>query len=235
VLLPSGDLRTLDQLQPFKRTGQRTPLWLSKPDQNIWSAALGSSACKFVQFNQVADDSITTVNGLASSILRFSGNAASRVLILDVRRNNGGSGALLPPLIKALIAFEAGHSNRKLYILMGRNTFSAAQNFINMAERWTAAIFVGEPSSSRPNFIGEDSDIHLPFSGIDGSIGSRYFQDSDPLDSRQWIPAGIPVSLKSSDYFDGRDPILEAAVRHANFGLSSRDGLGRCTIPPGSF
>src|SRR5579862_6974185 len=96
----------------------------------------------------------------------------------------------------------------------GRNTFSAAQNFINQVEQWTDEIFVGEPSSSRPNFVGEDTEILLPFSGIQGSISSRYFQDSDPLDDRPWIAPDIPVALSSRDYFGGEDPVLRAALAH---------------------
>ena len=72
------------------------------------------------------------------------------------------------------------------------------------------AIFVGEPSSSRPNFVGEDTELLLPYSGVRGSMSSRYFQGSHSLDERVWIAPDIPVRLSSSDYFAKRDPVLEA-------------------------
>ena len=116
--------------------------------------------------------------------------------------------------MQALVHFERQGGGRRLILLVGRNTYSAAQNFINDVERMTSALFVGEPSSSRPNFVGEDTEILLPYSGLAGSIGSRYFQDSDPLDVRIWIPPDIPVSLSSADYFGNRDPVLAAALRY---------------------
>jgi hypothetical protein len=54
----------------------------------------------------------------------------------------------------------------------------------------------------------------LPYSGIMGSLASRYFQDSDPLDDRVWIAPDIPITLSSQDYFAGRDPVLTAALAH---------------------
>ena len=45
-----------------------------------------------------------------------------------------------------------------------RLTFSAAQNTVTAIERETSAIFVGEPTGSRPNFIGEAIDFELPCS-----------------------------------------------------------------------
>ncbi len=95
---------------------------------------------------------------------------------------------------------------------MGRNTFSAAQNFINRVERWTDATFVGEPSSSSPNFVGEENGIVLPFSRARGSLSNLYWQDSDPWDERPWITPDISVELTAEDYFGGIDPVLERVL-----------------------
>ena len=44
-----------------------------------------------------------------------------------------------------------------LFVIIGRRTFSAAQNTVNMIEKNTNATFVGEPTGSRPNFVGEST------------------------------------------------------------------------------
>ena len=93
-------------------------------------------------------------------------------------------------------------------MLTGRNTFSAAQNFIAQLDRRTRAIFVGEPSSSKPNFVGEENDLTLPWSGAIVSISTRYHENI-PGDKRQWIEPDIKVDLSSSDYFANRDPVLQ--------------------------
>ena len=97
----------------------------------------------------------------------------------------------------------------RIYVLMGRNTFSACQNFTNRVERWTDATFVGEPSSSSPNFVGEENSIVLPFSRVGGSISNRYWQDSDPFDLRRWIEPDVRIELTAAEYFEGVDPVLE--------------------------
>jgi hypothetical protein len=75
----------------------------------------------------------------------------------------------------------------------------------------THAIFVGEPSSSSANFIGEDVPVILPFSQEMVSISTGYHQGnaSDPW---VWIAPAIPVALSSKDYFANRDPVLEAVI-----------------------
>lgn len=80
-------------------------------------------------------------------------------------------------------------------------------------ERWTDAVFAGEPSSSSPNFAGEETGLVLPYSRVRGSISTRYWQDSDPGDRRPWIAPRIPVTLSSTDYFANRDPVLEAVLQ----------------------
>lgn len=39
-----------------------------------------------------------------------------------------------------------------LFVIIGRNTFSAAQNSATLLDRHTHAVFVGEPTGSRPSF-----------------------------------------------------------------------------------
>jgi hypothetical protein len=78
-------------------------------------------------------------------------------------------------------------------------------------EWWTRAVFLGEPTGSSPNAIGEHTVVPLPYSGLMLSISSRYHQQSYPGDERAWIAPDVPVAMTSADYFAGRDPVLEAA------------------------
>ena len=44
------------------------------------------------------------------------------------------------------------------------------------------------------------------------SISTRYWQDSDPGDEREWITPDIPIALTAADYFGGVDPALDAVL-----------------------
>ena len=187
------------------------PIWLQQVSRNFWMRPL-SNGTAYVQFNQVADAETLTLRQAGTDLGRELMAHRPTRLILDVRHNNGGNSYLYPPIIDALIAWESVVPTGKLYVLTGRNTFSAAQNFIAQLDRRTRAIFVGEPSSSKPNFVGEENDLVLPWSGAIVSISNRYHENI-PGDKRGWIEPDIRVDLSSADYFANRDPVLERVAR----------------------
>ena len=189
------------------------PRYLSAVDTNYWLEPLPEHGALYFQFNQVRDDPDESIARFAERLAEDLKRPGVNTLIVDVRHNNGGNNTLLRPLLRALMGFELASANNRIYVLVGRNTFSAAQNFINRVERWTDAVFVGESSSSSPNFVGEDHEIVLPFSRLRGSISTRYWQDSDPGDERPWIAPDVPVELTAADYFANVDPLLDAVLQ----------------------
>jgi hypothetical protein len=188
------------------------PMYLAKVDTSYWMKPLPQSQALYVQFNQVRNDDDISIAGFADSMLESLASEHASTLIIDVRHNNGGNNYLLRPLIRAMIAFEQRAPGNQIYIISGRNTFSAAQNFLNRAEQWTDAIFVGEPGASRPNFVGEETNLLLPYSRLRGSISTRFWQDSSPGDDRRWIVPSIPVEPTAKDYFANHDAALAAIL-----------------------
>lgn len=189
------------------------PRWLRHVDRNYWLDPIPAVHALYWQFNQVRDrEHGPSLAAFADTLRVGLEETGARTLIIDVRHNNGGNNGLLDPLLRTLVWWEQDESGRRIFVITGPNTFSAAQNFINRLEKWTDAVFVGEPSSSRPNFSGEETPLVLPYSRVRGSISNRYWQDSDPDDARPWIPPQVPVRFSADDYFSGRDPALAAIV-----------------------
>jgi hypothetical protein len=205
---PPPRMQGIPKLMSSKLPGApAVPIWLQHVDRNFWISPL-SDGSLYVQFNQVADVESHTLRQAGTDLGKELMSKRPTRVILDVRHNNGGNSYLYPPIIDALIAWESVVPTGKLYVLTGRNTFSAAQNFIGQLDRRTRAIFVGEPSSSKPNFVGEENDLVLPWSGAIVSISNRYHENI-PGDKRGWIEPDIRVDLSSRDYFANRDPVLE--------------------------
>lgn len=199
------------KLRPPPGLEDAPPRWLSRVDTNYWTETLPGRGALYLQFNQVRDaEEGPSIAAFADSLRARLETTGATSLIVDVRHNNGGSNGLLRPLVRTLVWWEQDAPDRRIFVVTGRNTFSAAQNFVNRVERWTDAFFVGEPSSSRPNFTGEETPLVLPYSGVRGSISNRHWQDSDPDDRRPWIAPDVPIALTSADYFAGRDPALQA-------------------------
>lgn len=190
------------------------PLYLSDVDTNYWLRPLPEHRTLYFQFNQVRDaEEGPSISAFADSLRAALERTGAENLIVDVRHNNGGNNGLVLPLLRTMVWWEVDEPGHTIYVVTGRNTFSAAQNFINRLERMTGAVFVGEPSSSSPNFVGEETNLTLPYSRVHGSISTMYWQDSDPGDLRPFIAPQLPVGLSSADYFAGRDPALEAIGR----------------------
>lgn len=209
VHVEPGDHPLVRKLRASAIEGE-VPLYLRYVDRNYWLQALPDHSALYFQFNQVRDDEEESIEELAGRLRAgLSDDVAN--LIVDVRHNNGGNNGLLRPLLREIVAFDSRPGTR-VFVITGRNTFSAAQNFINRVERMTDAVFVGEPSSSSPNFTGEETMLVLPWSRVMVSISSNYWQDSDPGDQRPWVSPHISIPPTASDYFAGRDAALEAIL-----------------------
>jgi len=215
VKLPFGPvprMRGLPKLFASTISSNPAPLYLTRVQSNYWITSIPASVkTLYVQFNQVWDDPTESLTAFSKRFSDSLRNIKPVHLIVDVRHNNGGNAMLLDPLLAAMKAFRDIPGTR-ITIVTGRNTFSACQIFISRADALVHPVFAGERSSSKPNFVGEEYEVVLPYSGARGSISNRY-HESIAGDNRQWIEPSLPVSLTSVDYFANRDPVLEAVIR----------------------
>lgn len=189
--------------------GIKAPLYLSWMNEYYWMRPLEEMKALYIQLNTEAngDESLAE---FAERMGREAAKPGIENLILDLRHSGGGNGYLTPPFIRQLIRFDATPEKGHLYVIIGRNTFSASQNLIVDLDWLAEPIFVGEPSGSSPNAMSESGNFVLPFSGLSGSLSSQFIQHSWPEDHRIWIAPDVPVGLSSKDFFSGRDPSLEA-------------------------
>ena len=132
-------------------------------------------------------------------------------LVLDLRLNRRGNGSLNRPLLLSLIKSKNLEGRGKLFVLIGRSTFSAAQFLVNDLEQYTDAVFVGEPSGGKANSYGDSRKIIPSNSKITVRVSTLWWQE-DPRDVRQWKGPDVAAELTSRDYARNLDPAL-AAVR----------------------
>lgn len=185
-------------------------------DKQYWYKFLPSKSALYIQYNYVHNNRALTFEDFNKELREQISDKKVQHLILDIRHNAGGDGSTYPPLLKTLAQFEALKPHGKLFVIMGRNTFSAAHNLLLDIDRITDAILVGEPSGSRPNALSEAGWFKLPYSKTLGIVSSQYHQPSKAEDHRIWVAPHVPISLSSFDYFSGKDPALEAIFKIAN-------------------
>jgi hypothetical protein len=208
-LHPAPALRGMPKLMAPRTVSTPAPLWLTNVPTTFWMEAIGDTVL-YAQFNQVQNTPQESLAQAAARLGRTIDQQHPRLLIVDARHNNGGNLMLLDPLIAVLRRFKTGGG--RLVVISGRHTFSAAQFFLARAEREAGAEVVGEPSASKPNFVGEENPLMLPYSGAMASVSDEY-HESIPGDTRPWIEPKPRIILSSRDYFANRDPVLEAILK----------------------
>lgn len=162
----------------------------------------------YFYFGEVRDDDDETLAAFTQRLFREIDTHQAKKLIIDLRENNGGNLYLIQPLVHELI--RRNYPPGSLFVLIGRDTWSAAMALAVQIERETSAIFVGEPTPSPPNFWGDTEPIVLPASGITVECSSLWWQFSDPRDTRPWIAPDVPATETYADFMAHRDVPLEA-------------------------
>lgn len=195
------------------RSTASIPLWLKNPNDKFWFEMLPDSRMIYVQINQVGDKENETLEAFAKRLFDYVEANQIEKMILDLRLNRGGNGTLLRPLLLEIIKSKVNQPG-KLFTIMGRSTWSAAQFLLNDLEKYTDTVFVGEPSGSKGNIYGDSRKIILPNSGVTARVSVYYWQDWLPWDSRMWTPPDITAELASDDYCNNIDPALKAVLEY---------------------
>ena len=184
------------------------PLYLAASGRTLWARTLASGRAVYVGYNAVVPPTPAFVRRL----MRLVAGPAVRRVIVDVRLNGGGDNSTYGPLTSLFASPQVDRRGR-LYALIGRATFSAAANFAAELDRDTRAIFVGEPTGGGVETYGDATSVLLPATGWNVRIAARYHSRArGPNDRRLAVGADVAVPLTSTEYFAGRDPVLERAL-----------------------
>jgi C-terminal processing protease CtpA/Prc len=185
------------------------PLYLRRRGQDHYVTTLDRGRVVYVGYNRV----LGSMGPDARKVLRLVKKRTFRRVIVDVRLNPGGDNHTYVPLLQALRSKRINKRGR-LVVLIGRSTFSAAENLITELERKTRAVFMGETSGGSPNLYGDIQPVDLPSAGLRVDIAGIYWQKSVAGDPRVAIDPRVPVALSSSAFFRGKDPALAKALTY---------------------
>ena len=187
------------------------PRWLRDPKNKFWYEDLPDSRTMYVQINEVGNKEHESLEDFTRQLFNQVETSNADRLVFDVRLNRGGNGELLNPLVRAVIKSDLNRRG-KLFAIIGRSSWSAAQFFLNDLEKYTDVTFVGEPSGSRGNTYGDSRRITLPNSGITARVSVYYWQDWHPMDTRKWTAPDLTAELSAADYAANADPALKVVL-----------------------
>ena len=173
-----------------------------------WHKYLEDEKILYVQLNGIRTIEENPLSEFCDSIESIIKNAEISALVLDLRNNGGGNTELNVHILKLMMSDEINVLG-KSFTVIGCNTFSAAQNLTTILENYTETIFVGEPTGSKPHFIGEIDPFILPYSGLKISSSNVYHQHGYSTDTRIWTAPDVKIDFSFDDYKNGIDPVLE--------------------------
>lgn len=131
----------------------------------------------------------------------------AKKFVFDMRYNSGGSSAQGTAFVKKLAKYLEQNPTTKLYVVLGRSTFSSAiLNAIDF-KRMTNAVFVGEETSGKPNHFGEVKQLQLPSSKLACSYSTKYFRVIDE-DTNTFSP-DVKIEMSFSEFMKGIDPVYD--------------------------
>lgn len=135
------------------------------------------------------------------------------VLVIDLRANSGGNSSLLDPFIIWLDEHidELGF---RLYILIGRDTFSSAVLNAEDLLEIEGAVSLGSETGGSANHFGEIKQFSLPYSGLSITVSSKLFGNSSRIG--KGIVPDVLISNSYDDYISGRDRVYEYTVSATN-------------------
>ncbi len=189
------------------------PLYLKDPENAYWFEYLPDSKTVYVQYNGVQNKLDESLADFSKRLFAFVESNPVERFVLDMRNNGGGNNYLNKPLLLGILKSKIDERG-KLFTIIGRRTFSAAQNLVNELDKYTNTLFVGEPTGENVNFYGDPARIELPHSGLVIRASALWWQNMDPRDRRQWTGPHIAAELTSEDYSANIDPAMKAIMAY---------------------
>ena len=203
------------------------PLWEQRAEQPFWWAYLPESRTVYVSSRAVVPAPHSNTNrGEWDQIFALVDTAPFARLVLDLRENLGGNGGLNRYPVQQILRRPALDQPDRLFVIIGRRTFSAGQQFTNLLEAWTRATLVGEPTGQQTSQYGDHRPLGLPNSHLTVQISTIFHQAPDAFDRRSFVPPAIYTPLTSTAYRLGQDPAL-AAILSDTSALSVADAVER--------
>lgn len=188
------------------------PPWQRRPGDLYWLEFLPASRTLYICYRAVANTPAESNQAFFARAFALTDSAAAERVVLDVRENGGGNGFLNRHVIREVLAHPALDRPDRLFVVIGRATFSAAQQLVNDLSYLTNATLVGEPTGNAPNQFGDTRPVVLPRSHIVVRISSRWHQSEYTPDSARFVGPALYTPLTSSEYRHGVDPALAAIL-----------------------
>lgn len=201
------------------------PLFLRDPDTPFRSMPLDDPAFHYVQFRSNSDEPGHPIGAFVERVERAIREAGPRVVVLDLRFDQGGDFTKTASLMKNLATLA--DSIERVDVLTSAWTFSAGNVGVALAKQHGGekVRVVGEPVGDRIRMWAEGGNLWLPNARLALRYSTGLHDYSRPCRGEPgcfWVLHFFPMQVASlepdlrvdytfDDYLALRDPVLERA------------------------
>jgi tetratricopeptide (TPR) repeat protein len=194
------------------RDQSATPNYLKNFDKIYYYEYLPETKTVYVRHSQIQDDKSEAIPAFYKKVFDFIEKNDVERLVLDVRLNGGGNNYKNKPIVTGILESKKINKSGKLFVIVGRRTFSACQNLVNELHNYTNALFVGEPTSENINFYGDNRRVELPKTKLPVFLSFAWWQDKPQWENDQWLAPQVAVDMSFDEYKTNKDPVLQACL-----------------------
>ena len=173
----------------------------------------------YFEYNVCANDQYQRFAKFNASMFEDIESKDIDKIIIDLRCNAGGNSEILNPFTNKLKSYIKENKDTKVYVLVGRQTFSSGMFAIfRIKEAAPKALFIGESTGGAINCYGEILSFNLPNSQIPIQYSTKYFEFSKTFkyevkEMNAFVPE-ILLSPSIDDYINENDAVLEYVLNN---------------------
>ena len=208
LTLHSMEVEAFNEVDWVSRTA--IPMYKQKSELDHWNDWLPDSKTVFFKYNRCRNK--PAFDQLVRGTAGFVAQKDVQKFVLDLRDNGGGDSRIFEPLLVYLISSPKINKPERLFVIIGRKTFSSATLNASEMKALTRATFVGEPTGGKPNHFGEVRSLVLLNSGLTVRYCTKKFERVKGSDPPSIMP-DIEVEPTFDDWSKGRDPVLQAILK----------------------
>lgn len=157
---------------PIKNTNL---LRFSKSD-NYWFKYMEDKNILYINYSKCNEIKEYPFSQFTYDIFKIIENKDVKTIVIDLRENGGGNSAIIKPFLNKLKDSNL-NDKEKLFVLIGRKTFSSAlMNAITLKKDFNSTL-IGEPTSGNINHYGEVRGIELPNTKTIIQYSTKYWEN----------------------------------------------------------
>lgn len=186
------------------------PVYLKNKQYYYWYEYLEDENVIYFQCNKLANMESKTFDVFSEELLSIIEENSIDKLIIDLRNNTGGINGMLDTFVEKIANNSSLNKEDKLFVLVGRSTYSLGLDYAIKLSRDTEATFIGELTGENPNHFSETKIMELNNSGIIVNYSTKFIKTLD--EDNNYFEPDIHVNYSIEDYKKDIDPCLEVII-----------------------